>query len=210
MQLSASRSAAIVIVIIAHLLCSVPVHAAKSQIVDTLEIDRVPSWFPVGFCLLTEGEDQYVAYYNEQHQMVVARRLGRRDWRTIELPSKVGWDSHNYITMAVDATKCIHLAGNMHNVPLIYFRTTSPRDISTFERQGMTGQDEQRCTYPKFVEGADGQLLFTYRSGGSGNGRRYYNAYHVETREWTRFLDTPLFDGEGRAQCVSARADPGS
>ncbi len=149
--------------------------------------------------MLTEGEDQYVAYYNEQHQMVVAaRRLGRREWRTIELPSKIGWDSHNYITMAVDATKCIHLAGNMHNVPLIYFRTTSPGDISTFARQGMTGQDERRCTYPKFVAGADGQLLFTYRSGGSGNGRRYYNAYQVETKEWTRFLDTPLFDGEGQ------------
>jgi hypothetical protein len=159
----------------------------------------VPSWFPVGFCLLTRGDQQYVAYYNEQHQMFVAeRRLGQRDWRKMKLPSKVGWDSHNYITMAADAAECIHLAGNMHNVPLIYFRTSSPGDISTFERQEMTGRDEQRCTYPKFLEDAEGQLLFTYRSGGSGNGRRFYNAYRVETGEWYRFLDTPLFDGEGK------------
>ena len=173
--------------------------APSYRIVEALEIDTVPSWFPVGFCLLTHGEQQYVAYYNEQHQMVVAQRgLGEQLWRKIELPSKVGWDSHNYITMAIDAAGYVHLAGNMHCVPLVYFRTKSPGDVATFERHTMTGQDEQRCTYPKFLENADGQLLFTYRSGGSGNGRRFYNLYEVSTNKWTRFLDTPLFDGEDK------------
>jgi len=173
--------------------------AATYRIANTLEIDTVPSWFPVGFCLLTHDGQQFVAYYNEKHQMIVARRrLRDRQWQKAELPSKVGWDSHNYITMAIDAAGHIHLAGNMHCVPMIYFRSGKPGDITTFKRQAMTGQEEQRCTYPRFLYGADGNLLFTYRSGGSGNGRRFYNGYDVETRTWTRFFNTPLFEGEGK------------
>ncbi len=175
-----------------------PLAAESYRVVETLGIDTVPSWFPVGFCLLTHGEQQYVAYYNEQHQMVVARRnLDDREWQKAELPSKIGWDSHNYITMAVDSAGHLHLSGNMHCVPLIYFRTEKPGDIATFTQQPMTGQDEQRCTYPRFLNDADGNLLFTYRSGGSGNGRRFFNGYDVDTKQWTRFLDTPLFEGEG-------------
>jgi hypothetical protein len=149
--------------------------AATYRIVDTLGIDSVPSWFPVGFCLLTHGEQQYVAYYNEQHQMVVARRrCDDRDWQKATIPSKIGWDSHNYVTMTVDSAGHIHLAGNMHCVPLTYFRTEKPGDITTFKQCQMTGQEEQRCTYPRFLNDAEGNLLFTYRSGGSGNGRRFY------------------------------------
>jgi len=173
--------------------------AATYRVVDTLNIDTVPSWFPVGFCLLTHDGQQYVAYYNERHQMIAARRgLGEREWQKVELPSKVGWDSHNYVTVAVDSAGHIHLSGNMHCVPLIYFRTQKPGDVATFERLSMTGQEERRCTYPRFLHDADGNLLFTYRSGGSGNGRRFYNGYDIATRTWTRFLNTPLFEGEGK------------
>lgn len=172
--------------------------AAAYQIVETSDIDTVPSWFPVGFCLLTHAGQQYVAYYNEQHQMMVGQRaIGQREWRKVALPSKVGWDSHNYITMAVDSAGHLHLAGNMHCVPLIYFRTAEPGDITTFARQPMTGQKEQRCTYPRFLNDADGNLLFTYRSGSSGNGSRFYNLYEVAAQRWTRFLDSPLFEGQG-------------
>lgn len=173
--------------------------AATYRIAETLDIDEVPSWFPVGFCLLTHDGRQYVAYYNQRHQMIVARRrLDEREWQQVELPSKVGWDSHNYVTMAVDSAGHIHVSGNMHCVPLIYFRTQERGDIATFERLAMTGQEEQRCTYPRFLNDADGRLLFTYRSGGSGNGRRFYNGYNVETKTWNRFLNTPLFEGEGK------------
>jgi hypothetical protein len=173
--------------------------AAEWGVVDELEVDRVPSWFPVGFCLLTHGDTQYAAYYNVKHRMMVARRsLESRKWQKVELPSEVGWDSHNYIRMAMDTKGCIHLAGNMHCVPLVYFRTTKPGDISTFEKQGMTGKEETRCTYPRFIRDSRGNLLFMYRSGGSGNGRRFYNIYSEETRTWSRFLDTPLFEGEGK------------
>jgi len=179
--------------------CDGELAAATYRVAETLDIDTVPSWFPVGFCLLTHKDRQYVAYYNEKHRMIVARRrLGSREWQKVELPSKIGWDSHNYVTMAVDAAGDLHLSGNMHCVPLIYFRTRKPGDITTFERLVMTGQEERRCTYPRFLNDADDNLLFTYRSGGSGNGKRFYNRYDVKTKTWTRFLDTPLFEGEGR------------
>jgi len=173
--------------------------AAEYRVVETLDVDQVPSWFPVGFCLLTHEGQQYAAYYNREHRMIVAhRKLGDRQWHKQELPSKIGWDSHNYVTMAVDKQGHLHLSGNMHCVPLIYFRTSRPGDVATFERLPMTGQEEKRCTYPRFLNDADGNLLFTYRSGGSGNGRRFYNGYDLKTKTWSRFLDTPLFEGDGK------------
>lgn len=169
------------------------------QVTETLDIDQVPSWFPVGFSLLTHGETQYVAYYDEDHQMIVAeRRLGDKKWRKVELPSKVGWDSHNYITMAVGPAGDLHLSGNMHCVPLIYFRTQKPGDITTFKRLPMTGQGEDRCTYPRFLKDAKGHLLFNYRLGGSGNGKRLWNRYDPKTKTWSRFFKTPMFDGKGK------------
>ena len=37
----------------------------------------------------------------------------------------------------------------MHCVPLRYHRTTKPKDTATFVRiESMTGENEQRCTYP--------------------------------------------------------------
>jgi len=168
------------------------------RVAETSAIDTVPSWFPVGFCLLTHEQRQYVAYYDAEHRMIVAsRRLDEEDWHKAVLPSKVGWDSHNYLTLAVDARGQIHLSGNMHADPLIYFRTSKAGDIDSFERREMTGKEGERCTYPRFLTDADGTLLFTYRSGGSGNGRRFYNAYDPESQSWARFLDTPLFEGEG-------------
>jgi hypothetical protein len=169
------------------------------RVEERIDIEAVPSWFPVGFSLLTAGERQYVAYYNAQHQLTVATRaLDQRQWQTVKLDSKVGWDSHNYLTMACDAAGNLHLAGNMHCVPLVYFCTESPGDITTLRRKAMTGQDEARCTYPVFMRDAAGRLIFHYRDGSSGNGRRLYNVYDDKTQTWSRLLQTPLFDGQGQ------------
>jgi len=191
----------ILLIVLALFLTSAnePVVASESEyrVAETLDIDTVPSSFRVRFCLLTHGSRQYVAYYNETHQMVVAsRELGQSNWEKKRLPTKVGYDSHNYIVMAVDRDGHLHVSGNMHCVPLIYFRTDVAGDITTLDQYSMTGQEELRCTYPGFLTDNDGNLLFTYRSGGSGNGRRFYNRYDSKTKTWSRFLDTPLFEGE--------------
>ncbi len=187
-----------VFILFALLACSSDGPAQTYRVAERLTIDTVPSWFPVGFCLLTHGERQYVAYYDAEHRMKVAvRDLGEEEWHKVTLPSEVGWDSHNYLTLALDSRGELHLSGNMHCDPLIYFRTSQAGEIDSFERKPMLGRQEQRCTYPRFLRDAAGTLLFTYRDGGSGNGRRFYNAYDPERRSWSRFLATPLFDGGG-------------
>ncbi|MFO8012414.1 MAG: BNR repeat-containing protein [Phycisphaerae bacterium] len=165
-----------------------------------IEISPVWAGHPVGFDLLTRGDRQYAAFYDAERRMTVAARRVREDaFRLVRLPERIGWDSHNGIRMAVDDGGYVHLSGNMHCVPLTYFRTARPRDIGTFERlDRMTGREERRVTYPHFFRGPEGELLFTYRDGGSGNGNQIYNVYDPETRTWSRLLDEPLTDGRGR------------
>ncbi len=169
---------------------------------EPIVLDVAPAWsgHPVPFALVTDGDWQFVAYYDANQRMVAAsRRLDEETWNMQTLPTSVGWDSHNYIAMATDEEGHVHVSGNMHNVPLIYFRTTEPYDVSTFEQVGsMVGSNEGSCTYPEFFRGPEGNLVFAYRDGGSGNGDHIFNAYDVGSSRWSRLLDTPLTDGEGQ------------
>jgi len=173
---------------------------SEYEIDEVSEVGTVWSGHPVGFCLVTAGARQFVAYYDEARRMTVAaRRPGETEWRFVRLGERIGWDSHNYITMMVDDEGLIHLSGNMHCVPLVYFRTSAPGDITTFERiSAMTGRLEKRCTYPRFFRGPKKELLFTYRDGGSGNGNQIYNMYEPAGRQWRPLLEAPLTDGEGK------------
>lgn len=174
------------------------------KVAERCDVGQVPSWFPVGFSLLTHGNRQYVAFYDAAHQLTVATRmLGDPKWQTRQLPTKIGWDSHNYVTMAVDSSGDLHLSGNMHCVPLIYFRTEKAGDITSLKPLPMTGKQETRCTYPNFFRDANGRLLFQYRDGGSGNGSQLYNVYDAASKTWSRLLQTPLFDGEGQRNAYS-------
>jgi hypothetical protein len=176
---------------------AIPTHAATWQVVNEQHVGHVPSAFPVNFSLVTRGKWHYVAFYGADRQMIAAQaRVGGFPWQQIVLPTKIGWDSHNYMTLAIDKTGHLHLAGNMHNVPLIYFRSTAPEDVALLKRAQMTGRDEQACTYPVFLTDAEENLYFLYRDGGSGNGSSIVNRYDTATKSWSRFLNEPLFDGE--------------
>lgn len=173
--------------------------AKEPAITEVFDIAKVPAEFPVGFQLLTTPERQYVAYYDaERHMTIAARALDSTQWVRQKLPSQIIWDSHNYVTMALDSAGHLHVSGNMHCVPLIYFRTEKPGDITTLKPASMTGLLEDRVTYPRFFPDQEGRLIFTYRHGSSGNGINLYNRYDPQTKSWSRLLDTPLFDGEGK------------
>lgn len=167
--------------------------------VDSLNVARVSAAYPVGFALLTHPPYQFVAFYNTRHRLTVAcRKLSERKWTFHKLPDVTGWDSHNYIALTADRDGYLHLSADMHASPLKYFRTTRPWDISTFKRLAeMTGIDEKRCTYPHFLRDENGQLLFTYRDGGSGDGNQMYDCYDPQTQTWRPFLHSPLTDGQG-------------
>jgi hypothetical protein len=169
-------------------------------VVEELVVADVFSGHPVPFALATFGNQQFVAYYDDQQRMTVASRtLGESQFTYQVLPTSVGWDSHNYIAMAVDELGYVHVSGNMHNVPLIYFRSTAPLDVTTLTQvPRMVGSNESSVTYPEFFVGPAGNLVFIYRDGGSGNGNHIFDAYDANSQSWTRLLDTPLTDGQGQ------------
>jgi hypothetical protein len=184
--------------------------ANAESIVQTIKIDSVWAGHPVGFSLYTHGNRQYIAYYNANRNTVVGQRnLDEENFQLHILPptaretaggtsTVVGWDSHNFLTLGIDKEGFIHLSGNVHVNPLTYFRSTVPNDISTLEQIfEMVGTEEQRTTYPHFMLTKEGELLYHYRDGGSGNGNEIYNIYNCETKTWARLLDTPLTDGQG-------------
>ena len=183
----------------------------KNEIVEqTIKIDSVWAGHPVGFCLYTTANRQYIAYYNANRNMVVGQRnLDEENFQLHVMPpthrktsngtsTVLDWDSHNFVTLGIDKEGFIHLSGNVHVHPLTYFRSTAPNDISTLEQVfEMVGTEEQRTTYPHFMLTKEGELLYHYRDGGSGNGNEIYNIYSTETKQWSRMLDEALTDGQG-------------
>ena len=146
------------------------------EILSSLFVATVWAGHPVGFDLLTHGEMQFVAFYDADRKITVGmRKLDEEVWAFAHpegiwlenrkrLSSEIGWDSHNTLTMAIDDADHIHLCGNMHVDPLIYFRTTRPLDVTSFERVDyMVGKNEDRCTYPVFMRGPKNELIFRFR-----------------------------------------------
>lgn len=169
-------------------------------VVDSSQADTTQPFVAVGQALLTNGDLQYVAYYDANRQMTVASRpVGTDNWTHQPLGNDVGTDGHNSVTMAVDRDGQLHVSGNMHNVPLIYFRTSTAGDITTLTRipSMVDPSTENSVTYPVFLYNNSGQLIYNYRSGVSGNGDTYYNIYDETTKTWNRLLDQPLFDSQG-------------
>ena len=200
LALALAGVAAVVLVGVPQRAAAQPTGDVTSHVTDTVAVDRVWSGHPGGFDLLVEDGHTFIAYYDAMRQLTVAHRpTGHPGWRYTKLDSYVGWDSHNYIEMALDSEGHLHLSGNMHVDPLIYFRTTRPYDVRSLRRVETMVEpaDEERATYPIFLEDKQGRLIFKYRSGESGDGNEIYNIYDTETKEWQRLLDEPLVDGEG-------------
>ncbi|MGZ0654409.1 BNR repeat-containing protein [Coraliomargarita sp. W4R72] len=169
------------------------------RVTGTQEIDYVWAGHSVGFSLYTHTPYQYALYYDANRQATIAqRKLDSNKWHYAKINTYVTWDSHNYLTLAVDRQGYLHISGNMHGVPLIYFRSKHPHDITRFQPLPMTGKNEERTTYPRFMNNKAGDLIFHYRDGSSGNGVNYYNIYNDKTQTWSRLLDTPLVDGLGK------------
>jgi hypothetical protein len=166
-----------------------------------LPVERVWSGHPVHFGLTCDDQTYFVAYYDAGRRMTVASLpAAGSEFSYQKLDSVTGWDSHNYIAVAVDGAGHLHVIGNMHNDPLVYFRSTRAGDVRSLERVPVLVDErrERRITYPVFIRRFDGSLVLKYRDGGSGNGNEIYVWYDPQTRRWQSLLDSPLVDGEGR------------
>lgn len=171
-------------------------------------IDRCAADFDIKYSLYAKGDELYVGYYDVGHRMKVARKDASGHWTRRVLDEKVNWDSHRYISLSVDKEGTVHLSGNMHKDPLVYYRSDRSGDLATMTTASMTGVLEDSVTYPEFLQ-TDSTLFFHYRNGRSGDGNTYFNAYQYESGTWVKLQADPLFDGEGESNSYFKGPVPG-
>jgi BNR repeat-containing family member len=167
-------------------------------------VDEVWGGTGVTYDAVADGAVVYVAYYDAQRQLAVTRI----DTQTGERKKKVlnsrfaGWDAHNYVTVQLDSSGILHVAANMHASPLVYGRTDTRGNFESLALAPMVGREENSATYPKFFTFPNGEIGFSYRQGGSGDGLEYINRF--TGKQWVRLLDTPLFAPSSAGKHVNA------
>lgn len=149
--------------------------------------------------LVTYKEDQYCAFYDRDQYIVLAKRtLNSSKW-TLLRSSYQGdaGDAHKSISIMVDGAGFLHVTWGQHNNPLNYARSLTAGSLILGPKKGMLGGKETKVSYPEFHKLHNGNLIFLYRDGGSGNGDLVINRYDVKKQSWERVQDN-LIDGEGK------------
>ncbi len=149
--------------------------------------------------LVTHQDTQFIAFYNQNRKVMLGKRkLGAADWDLVEtnLQGNAA-DAHNAISIMVDGDGYLHISWDHHNHSLRYVRSVRPGSLQLTEKMPMTGSDEKSVSYPEFYRTPDGNLLFFYRNGASGQGNLVINKYNTATKTWQR-LHSNLISGEGQ------------
>lgn len=148
--------------------------------------------------LVTFKNSQYVAYYdNDQFLVLAKRKLDSNTW-VIERSQYTGdaSDAHKSISIIIDGDGFLHVAWGQHNNNLNYAKSVSAGSIKLGAKLNMIIEKENKVSYPEFYKLVNGDLLFFYRDGGSGNGNLMINRYDVKTKSWKRVQDG-MIDGQG-------------
>ncbi|WP_207494827.1 BNR repeat-containing protein [Aridibaculum aurantiacum] len=147
--------------------------------------------------LVTFRDTQFIAFYDPTSHVVLGkRRLGSTNWILQKTEHKGNTsDAHNSISIMVDGAGYLHVAWDHHNNALRYMRSISPGSLQMISKMPMTGKLEGRVSYPEFFKLPNGNLLFFYRDGGSGQGNLVINQYNVVTQQWEQ-LHSNLVDGQ--------------
>jgi len=160
--------------------------------------------------LVTHRGYQYVAYYDADRWVCIARRaLPEDDWEILRLTDYrfKSNDAHNVVSMGIcPADGTIHLAFDHHGHPLHY--RVSQKEVASAPREtswnaslfGAVHSELERgkpisITYPRFWQTPDGALQFCYRRGGSGNGDRMLVDYDPKQGLWVH--TRPIDSGKG-------------
>ncbi|MCL6218085.1 BNR repeat-containing protein [Zunongwangia pacifica] len=144
------------------------------------------------------GNYQFLGYYDDNGQMVIAKRelnssnfdLSKSDFKGNAK------DAHNSISLALDGNEKLHVSWDHHDNPLNYALGKTILSTQLGDKMEMTGKEENKLSYPQFYNLKNGNLLFLYRSGQSGEGKLVSKLYNVESQNWTDLHDN-LIDGEG-------------
>ena len=115
--------------------------------------------------LTTHNQYQFTAYYDENSCLILAKRkINTSDWEKFKTPYKGNTqDAHNDISIALDGDGYLHVSWDHHNTKLRYAKSIKPMSLELSEEQPMTGQEENKVTYPQFYNLPNGNLLFFYR-----------------------------------------------
>lgn len=149
--------------------------------------------------LFTDGISQYTGFYNGDGALVLGKRkLGEDTW----LLQKTAYkgrveDAHNTVSVVVDGDGYLHVAWDHHNNALNYAVSKTPGSLNLGAKQAMLGDAEDDVTYPQFFRLNNGDLLFLYRDGRSGNARLIMNYFNTRTKKWQRRSDN-LISGENQ------------
>lgn len=148
--------------------------------------------------LVTHDDTQYACFYDPEGYVTLAKRkLKSKEWEIKRTPYKGNVkDAHNVVTMGVDGNGYLHVAFDHHDNKLNYARSVAAGSLDLGNLQPMTGIEEENVTYPEFYSLPDGDLLFAYRSGASGEGNMALNRYDARSGQWNR-VQSSLLDGEG-------------
>lgn len=169
----------------------------------------------------------YLAYFDASFTLTVAAHGSDGSWTTVQPQqplndasgAQVGWkpvtlaengsDSHEELNMIVDATGALHLAGAVHNQPMLYWRETAAGDLTSLAfRTELPGAAkwghlvsygmEMVVSYPHFFTGGDGSLHLSFRNGITNAGNHYIYSYDPATTSWRNMTGlAPLWNGAG-------------
>jgi len=142
---------------------------------------------------------QYAAYYdNDQYVVLAKRKQGTNNWQSVRSAYQGdATDAHKDICIMVDGAGYVHVAWGHHNQPLNYAVSTQPNSLELSGKKNMTDTKENRVTYPEFYKLPDGNLLFVYRDGASGNGDLVLKRYITLAQKWVD-VQNNLIDGQGK------------
>ncbi len=149
--------------------------------------------------LVTHEGYQYIAYYDSTGYVNLGKRkTGSVKWdiHKTQYDGNV-LDAHNTISIMLDGDGYLHMSWDHHGHKLNYSRSLKPGSLEMGPKSGMTGKMERNVTYPQFYKLSNGDLLFVYRDGSSGNGNIVLNQYDLKKKKWQQ-LHKNLIDGEGK------------
>ena len=162
---------------------------------------------------------QYVTYYDAARRVCLARRklptttTVAGAWQTIRFS---GYefntnDAHNVASVGVCAKDgSIHIAYDGHGPPT-YLRSSRPgiatqpeavtwnEDLFGPQRNDVeSGKMLKTISYPRFFSSPDGDLQFSYRVRGSGDGDVWMVDYNAKTGKWENSRQIDSGKGEWR------------
>jgi len=149
--------------------------------------------------LVTLKDVQYAAFYDREQYVVLAKRnLHKLNWELQRTQFQGdATDAHKSISIMVDGAGYLHVSWGQHNNNLNYAVSLKPNSLQLGPKRNMLKNAEDKVSYPEFYKFKNGDLLFLYRDGGSGNGNLMINRYVVATQKWKR-VQNNLIDGEGK------------